>query len=57
MLRAYLQRSGSFDSELNELNRLCEQLAVSTTRQELDSLGGLLSDFADLQIKKKDHAS
>lgn len=51
MMREYLDRSGQGQVTM-ELNDLCNQLELTTTNEEIDLVGDLLSTFADLQIKK-----
>lgn len=52
MLKEYLSCAGK-TSELSELDRLCEMLQGSSTKEEFDEVGSLLSDFAGLQIQQE----
>ena len=53
MMREYLQRKGGLEnpaSSVSQLDALCEGLARVSTRDELDSIGSLLADFASVQV-------
>ena len=49
MLREYLVRAGK-SSDIPELERLQHLLEDTSNRQQFDEVGGLLSDFAGMQI-------
>lgn len=51
MMSAYLRISGQLD-DANQLDDLCLQLQKTTTREEVDHMNALLSDFASMNIQK-----
>lgn len=51
MMKEYLQRSGR-EQELSELDMLCDKLEQTSTREQLDVVGGLISNFTSLSIEK-----
>lgn len=51
MMKAYLNISG-LRQEAEQLDQLCQQLQGVSTREEVDHLNTLLTDFASLDIKK-----
>lgn len=51
MMRTYMSRTGRL-AETEELNHLCEKLQKTNTREEVDAVGCLLTDFASLNIQK-----
>lgn len=56
MMREYLSRSS--EGELpRELNEIYDQLEQTTTQEEIDTVGDILSQFADLHIKKINKSS
>lgn len=56
MMREYLSRSS--EGELpRELNEIYDQLEQTTTQEEIDTVGDMLSQFADLHIKKINKSS
>lgn len=50
-MKAYLNISG-LRQEAEQLDQLCQQLQGVSTREEVDHLNTLLTDFASLDIKK-----
>lgn len=50
-MKAYLNISG-LRQEAEQLDQLCQQLQGVSTREEVDHLNSLLTDFASLDIKK-----
>jgi len=53
MMKAYVERSGCHgDDVMAQLGCLSEQLELTTTVDEIDSVSDLLSDFAQLQIDR-----
>ena len=53
MMKTYLQVSGEED-DATQLEDLCRQLQRTSTREEVDHVNNLLSDFASLSIQKKE---
>ncbi|KAK2177940.1 hypothetical protein NP493_569g01083 [Ridgeia piscesae] len=51
MMKEYLQQSGR-EKELSELDMLCDKLEHTSTREQLDVVGGLISNFTSLSIEK-----
>ncbi|KAH3860805.1 ankyrin repeat domain-containing protein 54-like [Dreissena polymorpha] len=51
MMRTYLSLSGC-QSEAEQLDELCSKLSNVTTREEVDQVNTLLSDFASMRIEK-----
>ena len=57
MMKAYMERSCCHgDDILTQLSSLSEQLEMTATIEEIDSVSNLLSDFAQLQIDRIHHA-
>lgn len=52
MMKEYLSRTGCHDN-LAELEVLCGRLQGVSTRQDIDNVNSLLSDFANLQLDKR----
>jgi len=52
MLKTYLGLSG-MSSDMEHLDRLCDQLQQVSTREEVDQINLLLSDLACLSIDHK----
>ena len=56
MMKAYVEKSHCHgDDVVTQLGCLSEQLELTTTIEEIDSLSDLLSDFAQLQIDRIRH--
>ena len=53
MMKTYLEIKGEKD-DASQLDELCEQLRRTTTREEVDHVNSLLSDFTSLSIQKKE---
>ena len=53
MMKTYLDLSGCH-SDAEQLDLLCSQLAKTTTREEVDHVNSLLSDFATMSLIKKE---
>ena len=57
MMKAYMERSCCHgDDVMMRLSSLSEQLEMTETVDEIDSVSNLLSDFAQLQIDRICHA-
>ena len=57
MMKAYMERSCCHDDDLmTQLSCLSEQLELTVTVEQIDSISSLLSDFAQLQIDRIHHA-
>jgi len=57
MMKAYMERSCCHDDDdITQLSTLSEQLELTVTVEEVDSVSNLLSDFAQLQIDRIRHA-
>jgi len=57
MMKAYMERSCCHsDDVMTQLSSLSEQLELTVTVEEIDSVSNLLSDFAQLQIDRIHHA-
>jgi len=57
MMKAYMERSCCHgDDVMTQLSSLSEQLELTVTVEEIDSVSNLLSDFAQLQIDRIRHA-
>lgn len=52
MLKTFLNLSGRA-TDADELDQLCGQLQRVTTREEVDHVNSMLSDFASLNIENK----
>jgi hypothetical protein len=50
-MRTYLNLSG-MHQEAEQLDDLCQQLQRVSTREEVDHLNSILTDFASLNIEK-----
>ena len=53
MMKTYLEITGE-KNDASQLDELCEQLRRTSTREEVDHVSNLLSDFASLSIQKKE---
>ena len=51
MMKEYFHRSGR-DQEVSELDMLCDKLEHTSTREQLDAVGDLISNFTSLSIEK-----
>jgi len=57
MMKAYMERSSCHgDDVMTQLGCLSEQLELTTTVEQIDSVSDLLTDFAQLQINRIRHA-
>jgi len=56
MIKAYMERSCCHGDVMTQLGSLSEQLELTTTVEEIDTVSDLLSDFAQLQINRIRHA-
>ena len=53
MMKEYLKVSGHGE-KVTELNELCVQLRHTSTRDEVDVINELLTNFTSLSIQKKE---
>lgn len=53
MMKEYLHRAGQSE-EVDQLDALCEQLKNTSTRQEVDAISELLSNFTSLTLEKSE---
>lgn len=53
MMTAYLRVSGQHE-DADQLDQLCQQLEKTTTREQVDHVNSLMSEFASLNIQKTD---
>lgn len=53
MMKTYLEITGEKD-DASQLDDLCRQLRRTSTREQVDHVNNLLSDFASLSIQKKE---
>ena len=54
MMREYLHVRGGHDVDIDSLNELCSKLAVTSTKEEVDIVNDLLTNFTSLTIQKDD---
>ena len=52
MMKTYLSLSGN-QEDADQLEELCSRLKISSTREEVDLVNNMLSDFASMSIEKK----
>jgi len=56
MMKAYVAQSCHHDDDvMTELSSLSEQLELTVTVEQIDTISNLLSDFAQLQIDRIHH--